>query len=208
MALSDILAAMDAEAAAQVEAISASSRADGLSARRTAEADVEALRERSQQEMQTLVQQERARRLNRARLNAIRSLSHARESLFAEALATARNRLGGLRSDARYADLLYALAREALADMEGEVVLHADPRDEVLLRKRFPEVRIAFDLEIWGGFEARTPDERIVVVNTLEARLEKAEGWLRQQVMPLFEAPPPDTMPRLAIEQAAAIPAV
>jgi vacuolar-type H+-ATPase subunit E/Vma4 len=188
MALSDILAAMKAEVEAQIQGIAAQTRADVAQVRRAAEEETQAIRERHRQEMLAVLQHERARRLNRARLGAVRAVSAARENLFAESLAAARGRLSEIRAQPDYASLLRGLADEALAHIVGEAVLHADPRDEQILRAQFPDARLAFDLQTWGGVEARTSDERIVVVNTLEARLERADELLRQEVMPLFSA--------------------
>lgn len=187
VALADILGAMEAEAEAEIKRTEEQSAATVAQIRAAVENDAHAVREGHRRDMSIRVEQERARRLNRARLAALRTSSGAREKLYAEALAGARALLAALRADPKYPAMLRALAEEALAHMDGQTVLHADPRDEQLLRALFPGTRMEFDLDTWGGVEARGPDGLIVIVNTVEARLERAQELLRQAVMPLFK---------------------
>jgi vacuolar-type H+-ATPase subunit E/Vma4 len=190
MALADILQAMDDAAAAQIARIEDETDQSVARILGAAEDDAAAIRARHLGEAQLPIQRERARRLNRARLAALGEVSQARERLFAEALERARERLAGLRADPAYPAILGALAREARSQLGGDAVLRADPRDEPILRAAFPDARITFDLEVWGGVEASAPDRRIVVINTLEARLEQARDALRGVVIPLFEDRP------------------
>lgn len=186
MALADILRAMEQEVEEQIARLQEQAAAAAAQIRAQAESEAEVIRERHRREMLLPLQHERARRLNRARLEALRTISRARETLFAEALACARERLAQLRADPAYAKILRALTQEALAQLDDAVILRADPRDEKILREFLPQVEIEADLQTWGGVEARTGDGRIRVVNTLEARLEQARETLRQEVMPMF----------------------
>jgi vacuolar-type H+-ATPase subunit E/Vma4 len=187
MPLADILGAMDAEVDAEIDRIQTQNRAVLAQIREDAERDAHAIRERHLRDMLIPAQHSSARRLNRARLAALRATNHAREALLAEALAGARERLAQLRASPEYAGILQALAREAVSQLEGKVVVHADPRDEALVRALALDAECVFDLHTDGGVEAHTRDLRVRVVNTLEARLEQAQANLRQQVMPLFE---------------------
>ena len=189
MALQDILQAMEKEVEADIKLINEQSAAAVLEIRRSAENSAKEIAQRHHREILAPLQQERARRLNRARLAALRATSQAREKLFVQAQACARERLMSLRSTPDYPAILQALTEEALAQIGGEANVRADPRDATLIRSlgpRFPSARFEFDLQTCGGVEARTPDGRIYVLNTLEGRLEQAQEILRQQVMPLF----------------------
>jgi vacuolar-type H+-ATPase subunit E/Vma4 len=189
MALEDILNAMEREVEAEIKSLDEQSAATAFQVRRAAENDARVIRERHHREILVPLQQERARRLNRARLAALRATSRAREKLYVQALACARERLAGLRTDPDYSAILYALLEEALAEIRGDAVVRADPRDDPVLRSlhaRYPSARFESDLQTCGGVEARTPDGRIRVVNTVEGRLEQAQNLLRQKVMPLF----------------------
>ena len=187
MALADILAAMEAQVDAQIRQIEQQAAATIAQIRAAADDEARMIRESHRLAALVQLEYERVRRLNRARLAAQRAASRACEQLFANAQAGARRLLAGLRNSPNYAALLRALAEEALAQIGGEALLRADPRDEVLLHTMFPQVRIVADLETWGGVEARSPDGRIVVINTAEARLEQAHDMLRRNVVPLFQ---------------------
>jgi vacuolar-type H+-ATPase subunit E/Vma4 len=188
MALADILAAMEAQVDAEIHQIEEQTAATIAQIRAAAENEARLRRERHHRAVLVQIENERAQRLNRARLAALRATSRAREQFFVDALARAQALLAGARNDPCYPAVLRALAEEALGQLDGEARLRADPRDEPLLHALFPQVQIAADLETWGGVEARTLDGRIVVVDTLEARLDQAQDMLRQALMPLVEA--------------------
>lgn len=189
MALQDILHAMEVQVEADFTRLQEQSAATAREIRRSAEKDSAEIVARHHREILAPLRQERARRLNRARLESLRATSQARERLFVQALACARDRLATLRSSPEYPSILCALADEALEQVGVEAVVRADPRDEAVilsLRRRFRASRFEFDLSTDGGVEARTPDGRVIVRNTLEGRLEQAHETLRQRVMPLF----------------------
>jgi vacuolar-type H+-ATPase subunit E/Vma4 len=119
----------------------------------------------------------------------LRITNRAREQFFNQALEMAAAKLAQVRDRPGYGKTLLALANEALAHMDGETVLHADPRDQPWFLTLEPQRRVEFDLQTWGGLEARTLDGRIVVVNTLEARLECAREMLRREIIPLVDQP-------------------
>ena len=186
MALNDILAAMEAEVAAEIQQMAAQAAEVAEQSRLAAEADACAIMERHNRAALIPLERERARRLNRARLAALAATSRVHEQLLADALAGARMRLGALRDTPEYPAILRALAEEALAGVEGDAFLHADPRDARLLRELFPGLQVDGDMETLGGVEAHSLDGRIVVINTLEARLEQARPLLWRVVAPLF----------------------
>ncbi|MBI4470341.1 MAG: hypothetical protein HY650_13565 [Acidobacteria bacterium] len=189
MALPDILAAMEAEVDTEARHITERAASKVNEIRAAAESEAHAIREQQRNARWIPLQQERSRRLNRARLSVLRITNRAREQFFNQALELAGARLAQLRDSPGYGEILPALAHEALAHMEGETVLHADPRDKAWLLALEPQRPVEFDLRTWGGLEARTLDGRIVVVNTLEARLECAREMLRQEIIPLVDQP-------------------
>lgn len=186
MALNDILAAMEREAERDINAITAEAEATIAGIKAKAERDAKEIQTRLHNEQHAPVERERARRLNRARRDARNAIAHARETLLAEAMGGAQHELSGLRHTPQYPAVLQALVREATGAIGGPYVLRADPRDADLLRTIVPNAEIVFDLETWGGVEARSPDGRVTVTNTLEARMYGARAAMRQAVMPLF----------------------
>lgn len=87
----------------------------------------------------------------------------------------------------------------------SDILLLADKRDEGILENilttmklELPvqyasELPIHYELECWGGIIARSMDGRIVSINTLEARLERATPYLRRYLAACFENEQPET---------------
>lgn len=138
---------------------------------------------------------ERARILHRARLESLRIVGDVRENLVDTAINRARERLRSVRSDSPYLEVLRTLTQEALTELAiggaGKAELLADPRDEILLKKIIAELKldlpVSYELNCWGGLIAKSEDGRVVVINTIESRLEHATSILRRQLAALFE---------------------
>jgi vacuolar-type H+-ATPase subunit E/Vma4 len=140
---------------------------------------------------------ERARIIHRARLEGLRICGDTREALIDAALERARERLAGLREDPIYPEVFHRLAQEALSELgeSAEEVrvtrLEVDRRDRDLLHRALPHLApddlVNFELSCWGGLIARSEDGRLVAINTLESRLERATPYLRRSLAALFE---------------------
>ena len=140
---------------------------------------------------------ERSRIIHRAHLEAIQITGNQREALVDAALEQTRGHLEGLRRDVSYPAVLRRLTKEALHELEGShellerAQINVDPRDQTLIKSILLDMGI--DLEVisnlksWGGVIVKSQDNRVVVVNTLEARLERAIPFLRQYLANLFE---------------------
>jgi vacuolar-type H+-ATPase subunit E/Vma4 len=138
---------------------------------------------------------ERARILHRARLESLRIVGDVRENLLDTAITRTRERLASIRTDLSYPVVLCTLTQEALAELAsegaGKAQLLADPRDRMLL-KNIPgnlklDLPVSYELNCWGGLIAKSPDGRVVVINTFESRLERATAFLRRHLAALFE---------------------
>lgn len=140
---------------------------------------------------------ERARIFHRARLESLRIVGNAREALVDEALDQARGHLAGIRSDPVYPMVLCRLIQETLAELEGTLEdiqlsqLEGDPRDRELLEQILDDMRlnlsVEYRLNCWGGLVAKSIDGRVVIINTLEARFNRAAPFLRRYLAALFE---------------------
>jgi len=139
---------------------------------------------------------ERARILHHARLEALRVVGDVREELVDSALSQTRERLATMRTDPTYVEVLDNLTREALDKLitpgqESKAWLVADPRDkeglENILSEMDLNLHVSYELNSWGGLIAKSEDGRVVAVNTLETRLERAAGFLRGHLAALFE---------------------
>ncbi len=140
---------------------------------------------------------ERARIIHRARLETLRITGGVREALMDAALDRARGRLASFRMDTAYPAVLRRLTQAALAELAGsldgpgQAHLSVDSRDrtllESILRDLGLDLPVSYDLDCWGGLIAKSQDNRVVVINTLEARLERATPYLRRYLSALFE---------------------
>jgi V/A-type H+/Na+-transporting ATPase subunit E len=171
----------------------------------------ESIREKAFADTVDPANRERARLIHRARLEALQTLGEAREALVDSALEQCRGRLAGIRREPYYTEVLRCLIRETLDELwrsEGELssgrttCLEADPRDqkilEMLLDQMDLHLPVSYVLECWGGLIAKREDGRISVINTLEARLERATPYLRRFLAAVFEDQQPDLKDTLA----------
>jgi len=200
MGLKAILDAIRAEGEAQINKIEAEARTHSYEI--LANAGMEAEEEKEKVRVTTIAPavRERARKLHHAHLESLQHIGNVRESLVDSALDRTQGRLAGMRREANYPKILRQLTREALDDLagsmegSGEIQIQVDPRDKALmthiLQEMGKELVITYNLKCWGGLIAKSKDGRIVVINTLEARLERATPYLRRLLANLFENAP------------------
>jgi len=200
MSLEAILAAI--QASGEVEAARLRAEAEARARRILDEAELKAATAREEARRAALrpAAGERARRLHQAKLEALRRVGEVRTRLVDAALAETRQRLACLRTDPKYLLILRRLIEEAMGALGEEerhsspAVVEADPRDEASIRRILAELSLDLSIElslnVWGGVVARSGDGRIVVTNTLEARLERATPFLRRHLAAVFEQEP------------------
>jgi V/A-type H+-transporting ATPase subunit E len=145
----------------------------------------------------TPVARESSRIIHEAKLEMLYRMGNVRETLVDTALERGQARLAGIRAKAIYPRVLRQLVNEALVEIasssgeSGRVFLEIDPRDRVLIDQILSAMKLNLpildNLNCWGGLIARSEDDRVVVINTLEARLERATPSLRRYLAGLFE---------------------
>jgi len=116
-----------------------------------------------------------------------KELTAAKYRLFDRAFGAAAEVLAGARSDGGYSACYRQLVAEALGELDDpDGVLHIDPRDADVCREALARLGVARevvqDLRCEGGLDARSRDGKVVVSNTVEARLEKAKDRLKLDV--------------------------
>jgi V/A-type H+/Na+-transporting ATPase subunit E len=140
---------------------------------------------------------ERARITHRARLEALREVGNVREALVDAALEQTRGRLASLRTHTNYPTVLRRLIEEALSELHRSmsevetICLQVDPRDRSLVDRILDDLglrpKVNYELKSWGGLTAKSEDGRVVVINTLEARFERATPHLGRYLAAAFE---------------------
>jgi len=199
MSLEAILAEIEAAGEAEAARLRAESEARARQILTEAERVASARREEARCAALLPISGERARQLHHAKLEALRTIGDVRNQLVETALAETRRRLAGLRTEPNYPLILRRLTEEAIRVLGDEAAgtetappwIETDPRDEAMLCCILHD--LGFDLPVkpllncWGGAVARSGDGRIVAVNTLEARLERATPFLRRELAAFFE---------------------
>jgi vacuolar-type H+-ATPase subunit E/Vma4 len=138
-----------------------------------------------------------------------------REALVDTALEQCRGQLADFRANPVYPQVLRRLLQEALAELENclaasesgrGICLEADPRDRdtigVFLTELGLSLTVDYTLSTWGGLIARSEDGRVAVINTLEARLERATPYLRRSLAALFESDSQESVESRMLEAA------
>ena len=193
MSLEAIVAAIVAAGERQVQAIEAQaqSRAEDILAAACTEA--ERLRQEARSAVAGQAARERTRILYEAHLEALQLVGGVRDGLVDEALQQTRQHLTSIRSDPNYPSVMRLLVEEALHALGESLTtgeqpqLAADPRDRELLEQIGLDLPVSYELTCLGGVVARSEDGRVIAINTLEARLERAVPYLRRLLTALFE---------------------
>jgi vacuolar-type H+-ATPase subunit E/Vma4 len=182
MALVELLAGLEAEAASDAARLAAETGQEVSRILEAARAEAGVLLERAAAAADREVQAEVEQRRARARLSAAAAVREAREEAFREFLAAVRGRFAALRDGAEYPSVLRALIREGATALAAATVLRVAPRDERLASELVgvldAELSVVATLETAGGVELASADGR-TVRNTVEERLANAEPALR-----------------------------
>jgi len=190
MALKDLLAALEADAAGETERLRAETDAEALRIVETAQQEARALEEHAVQADEAALTRELARRRSEASLATAAMLRDEYEACVETLQAALRRRLEGLRESDEYPAVLRALVEESLAAVPSGSALRVDPRDLELILDivRDLDVRLDLkpDLDTLGGVEV--VGNRLTVRDTIETRLRNAEPALRVLADELLEA--------------------
>ncbi len=204
MSLQAILDAIQTAGEVQVREIEADARDRAQDVLCKAHVESERLCEVARQKALAPTLEDSVRIRQQAQFEARRTVSREHEALIDTVLERSREALTGIRADPGYPSVLCRLILEALADLRlslapGEgICLEADPRDSAVLERLLPEIDpdlpVSYPLNCCGGVVASSSDGRIVAINTLEARLERAAPFLRRYLhqMLLSESVNPD----------------
>ncbi|MDT8306156.1 MAG: V-type ATP synthase subunit E [Anaerolineae bacterium] len=197
MSLEAILAAIHAAGERQVEEIERRAAEEAEAILAAARKEAEAVRQDACARAVAPAYREHARIIHRARLLNLRTVGAASEVAIDTALEHVQRCLAALRSEGDYAAILRRLTEEALDGLRGSLEdvsraqIEVDARDVELMAGILSD--LGLDLEVrgglrcWGGLVAYSEDACIVVINTLESRLERAMPFLRRDLAALFE---------------------
>lgn len=193
MSLQAILDAVLAEGASRIQQIEADAQRQAAVLLQQAHAEGEAQRDRIIALRRARALQAQTRHLQQINQQCALIVSAAREEQVDAVLACVRKHLQPVRQDADYPQVFARLVDEALETLrpsllEDEVsVLQVDPSDQAVLKTVPKAPRVEYTLDCLGGVVACSADGRVVVINTLEARLQQATPYLRRYLAQVLE---------------------
>lgn len=186
MAVAEVLRALEAEASARFERIRQRAENEARALLKAAEDRRRPLEAEAMAKTRLALVAERARRMTRARFAVHREVTLAKEALIDRVFQEVRQGLEQVRRLPAYPAAFRALAREALQGVKGEVRVLVHDKDAELCREVLAELSVEAEivpgLQTAGGLRIEVGDGRVVIDNTLEARLAKAEHCLRPEV--------------------------
>ena len=202
MPLEHILRALQVQADAEIEKINRAADDEAAQLIAEAQAAADAIRARHRARVEPMLLAEAASLQNKARLGALRAAANAREDLINDAFSHAAECFSQIRESKSYPTIFRALAREAVEALGDDaavdsksLIARVDSRDAEIARATLAEMGASAEIETQsiplGGLEVTTRDERIVIVNTLAARIERARSVLRGPVARILTEPPP-----------------
>ena len=195
MSLDKILQTLEAEAAAEIAEIERAAEAEIARVRAEAEAKGTAAEQKHKPAIETPLQAERARILNQAKLESLRTVMGTREELMRAALEAAAARLAILPDGETYERALERFIREAVTALGESDGLHlcVESRDRPLVTRMTQRSGLQATVEegattdgaAWncpGGVVVTSADKRISLVNTLSARLQRVATLYRSEI--------------------------
>jgi V/A-type H+-transporting ATPase subunit E len=140
---------------------------------------------------QKTIEVERIRLISRIKEENKMKIYGIKDELYHQAFRDAREKLESLRNSQAYEAVYRTLAREAITEIGiPHGVLHIDPRDETLCGRILKEsgntFEIATDLNGSAGLAISSPDGSIIVTNTFESRLRRAEDLMRPEIFSIL----------------------
>lgn len=177
MALDDIFKALDQQADEECEQILREAHDHATVIAADAEEEAEAIRTARVSEVERMTRLRAAQSVNAAKLDARKRVAAVKQKGVERSFDRAIAILGGVRTSERYSVVFRALAEEALAGVEGDVVVLVDPADEKLASETLAALGVTAtvkpELSTAGGLAVVLEGGRIVRRNTFEDRLSK-----------------------------------
>jgi V/A-type H+-transporting ATPase subunit E len=160
---------------------------DAEEIKRTAEAEAETIKSSYCENAQKSVETERNQLIYHVKAETKMRIIKEKDAAIQRAFAEAKKSLSDFRDRGNYKEHLKNMTQEAVRELEGQKVrLHIDKRDEDLCKQILAELNenseIITDLTSAGGLNVSTRDEKVVVFNTIESRLNTARELLKREI--------------------------
>ena len=188
MPYEDLISAVKAGAQERIKEIQERAQAEALKIRKDAEERTQSTRSAYLEETARGVKLEKSKLISKAGAEKRMALARVKDDLFQKVFTRAAQQMASARNNPAYRESFKNMVREAMEELAGqEVTVHIDPRDEPLCREILTEIQrncgVVTDLTTLGGLNATTADERLMVFNTIESRLQRAKELMKSEVM-------------------------
>jgi V/A-type H+/Na+-transporting ATPase subunit E len=185
--LTDLLIAMVESTDERINGIMKQAHQDAEELKRTAVEKAEPIKKSYLDSAEKSLESERNKLLYSAKSEIKMDVMKAKDEMIQRAFVEAKKSLDDLRDRESYKGRFKSMIQEAMHELGGEKArLHIDGRDENLCRQILDELNvnseIVVDLTCAGGLNVSTRDERVVVFNTIESRLDRAKEFLERQI--------------------------
>jgi vacuolar-type H+-ATPase subunit E/Vma4 len=186
MAIEDIFKALEEQADAECAQVLESARQQAKAIEDDARAEAERIKAHKIEQVRSSVESRAARVVNAARFENRKDLAAVKEAAVEDVYGQALAKLGAMRSDAAYKKLFRSLAEEALAGLEGPVVIQVDPADAQLAADVAADLGIQAEIDtsqpVSGGLTVIAAEGRVYRRNTFEDRMAKIRQVMHTEV--------------------------
>lgn len=177
MAIEDIFIALEEQGEQESREAIEAAREQARGIKEDAEEQAKSIRDARVETARANATLRSARSVNSARLDGRRAVAGVKERAIVQAFDEALGKLGAMRATAGYAALFRALAEEAAAGLEGEIVVVVDPADEALAADFLKSSGLVGSVDATaktaGGLTILAEGGAMIRRNTLEDRLQK-----------------------------------
>ena len=185
--LTDLLIAMEESTDERINGIMKQAHQDAEEIKRTAEEKAGPIKKSYLDSAEKSFESERNKLIYNAKSEIKMDVIKAKDAMIQSAFVEAKKSLDDLRDRESYKGRFTSMIQEAMRELGGEKArLHVDKRDENLCKQILNELNenseIVVDLTSAGGLNVSTRDEKVVVFNTIESRLDRAKEFLARQV--------------------------
>ena len=188
MPYDDLISAVKAGAQERIKEIQDRAQAEAQKIRKDAEERTQSTRSTYLEEAARGVKLEKSKLISKAGAEKRMALARVKDDLFQQVFTRAAQQMALARNNPAYRASFKKMVHETMDELGGEEVrLHIDPRDEALCRETLKEMQrnceVVPDLTTLGGLNATTADERLLVFNTIESRLQRAKELMKSEIM-------------------------
>ena len=186
MAIEDIISTLENEGQKERERVLKAAKAEARRIIELANEDAERVKEKEMDRISLLLKGETARIFNEAELYRKEETIKAKEKVIDKVFQDSARKTNDLRKSDKYEAVFEGLARESFGRVSGDVIVSVDKRDEQVAQRVLGKVgnkyQLRTDLECLGGLVVKTANERVIYLNTIDTRMEKARETIKSRI--------------------------